>query len=219
VSAEARVRSHFHADAERFDAIYRESRSPLTRFVDRVWRGVVRRRLELTMNQLEPLEGRTVLDVGCGSGRYGLSFAARGAAKVVGVDFAPGMIELARRLADRAGVADRCEFRAGAFPDAVPDGPFDHSVAMGFFDYVADPVPLLAAMREKTRELAVISFPRAVEWRAPVRRVRFLLLGCPLFLYTPRRVRRLLADAGFAEYDWIPLDRDYIVVARGSARD
>ena len=219
MSTESRVQSHFHADAERFDAIYEESRSAFDRFIDQVWRGVVRRRLDLTLQKLAPLERRTVLDIGCGSGRYGLAFAARGATRVVGVDFAEGMIELARRLAERAGVSKACEFRVGAFPEAVPDGPFDHSVAMGFFDYTEDPLPLLRAMREKTRGLAVMSFPKAIEWRVPIRRVRFMMLGCPLFLYTEARVRKLLAAAGFTEYEWIPLDRDYIVVARGSARD
>jgi 2-polyprenyl-3-methyl-5-hydroxy-6-metoxy-1,4-benzoquinol methylase len=219
VSTESKVQTHFHADASRFDAIYDEAKSPLTRFIDQVWRGVVRRRLDLTVAKLEPLAGRTVLDVGCGSGRYGLAFAARGAARVVGVDFAPAMIDLARQLAARAGVAERCEFRAGAFPEAVPDGPFDHSVAMGFFDYIESPGPVLAAMREKTRDLSVMSFPKAIEWRVPIRRARFLMLGCPLFLYTAGRTRQLLAAAGFTDYEWIPLDRDYIVVARGSARD
>ncbi len=213
MSTEQKVQTHFDADAVRFDAIYEERKDPLTRFIDHVWRGVVRRRLDLTVDRLMPLEGKSVLDVGCGSGRYGLVFAARGAARVVGVDFAPAMIDLARRLAERAGVAKVCEFRIGAFPEAVPDGPFDHSCAMGFFDYVEDALPVVRAMREKTRSRMVMSFPKAVEWRVPIRRARFKLAGCPLFLYTEADVRRLLERAGVTDYDWIPLDRDYIVIA------
>jgi 2-polyprenyl-3-methyl-5-hydroxy-6-metoxy-1,4-benzoquinol methylase len=88
VSVEDRVRSHFHSDPERFDAIYdEESKGPLSRWIDNVWRGVVRRRFDLTLDALEPLAGKSVLDVGCGSGRYCLAFADRGASRIVGVDW------------------------------------------------------------------------------------------------------------------------------------
>jgi SAM-dependent methyltransferase len=214
VSVEQKVRDHFHADARRFDAIYAGDRGWLARWVDGVWRGVVRRRFELTLRLLRPLTGKAVLDVGCGSGRYCLAFAEGGAARVVGVDFAPAMIALAEEAAHRRGLSGRCEFRAGPFPDAVPDGPFDVSTAMGFFDYVAEPAPLLARMRELTREAMVLSFPKRWEWRAPFRRLRFWAKGCPLFLYAEAQVRRILTEAGVARYDWIPLDRDYVVVAR-----
>jgi len=214
VSADDKVRSHFDADAQRFDAIYEDEAGLVRRFVDRVWRGVVRRRLELTLERLEPLAGRTVLDVGCGSGRYCIAYARRGATRVVGVDFAPAMIEIADRLAARAGVADRCEFRVGAFPEAVADGPFDASTAMGYFDYVPDAVRHVVAMRKKTTSVMVMSFPKAIEWRVPLRRLRFLMLRCPLYLYTAGEVRRILEEAGVTDYDWIPLDRDYVVVAR-----
>lgn len=214
MSTEQRVKSHFHQDARRFDAIYEEQKGPVSRFIDNVWRGVVRRRFELTLRSLEPLEGKTVLDVGCGSGRYCIAFAARGASRVVGVDFAPAMIEIANDLSARAGVADRCEYRVGGFPEAVPDGPFDYSTALGFFDYVPDPGAMVKAMRERTRSTMIMSFPKSTEWRVPLRRLRFRVAGCPLFLYSERRTRDILAEAGIDRFDWIPLDRDYIVVAR-----
>jgi 2-polyprenyl-3-methyl-5-hydroxy-6-metoxy-1,4-benzoquinol methylase len=213
MSSDQEVRRHFHADAQRFDAIYEEEKGPAARFIDNVWRGVVRRRLDLTMERLEPFQDKSVLDVGCGSGRYCLEYARRGATRVVGVDFAPAMIDLANQYAKEFGVADRCDFRAGAFPEAVPDGPFDYSTGMGFFDYIETPVPIVARMRELTREKMVMSFPKAQEWRVPLRRLRFQMLRCPLFLYTERQVRDLLADAGVEQYDWIPLDRDFIVIA------
>jgi 2-polyprenyl-3-methyl-5-hydroxy-6-metoxy-1,4-benzoquinol methylase len=217
VSVEDRVREHFHADAERFDAIYDEAASPIRRWIDQVWRGVVRRRLELTVDRLEPLRAKTILDVGCGSGRFCFAFAQRGAARVVGIDFAPAMIELANRYARELNVDDRCEFRTGGFPDAVPEGGFDATTAMGFFDYIENPVPVLAAMRAKTRGLLIASFPKAIEWRVPVRRVRFWLMGCPLYLYTDGRIRQLLGAAGLTDYDWVALDRDVIIVARVGA--
>jgi 2-polyprenyl-3-methyl-5-hydroxy-6-metoxy-1,4-benzoquinol methylase len=214
VSVEQRVRSHFHADARRFDAIYEDEKSGLTRWVDNVWRGVVRKRFDLALELLAPLAGKSVLDVGCGSGRYCIAYAQRGASRVVGVDFATAMIDLASEHSRRAGVSDRCEFRTGAFPEAVLDESFDACSAMGFFDYVADPVPIVSRMRELTRSKMIMSFPKSREWRVPVRRLRFWLSGCPLFLYSEARVKAILSAAGVIDYDWIELDRDYVIAAR-----
>jgi 2-polyprenyl-3-methyl-5-hydroxy-6-metoxy-1,4-benzoquinol methylase len=214
VSAERLVRDHFDADALRFDAIYGEDKGLFARFVDNVWRGVVRRRLELTLQQLGPLAGKSVLDVGCGSGRYCLAYAERGAAHVVGVDFAARMIDLAKEHARDLKLDDRCEFRVGTFPEAVQDGTFDATTALGVFDYVERPGPVIARMWEQTRSTMVMSFPKRWEWRVPLRRLRFLFLGCPLFLYSEGDVRKLLREAGVDRYDWISLDRDYLIVAR-----
>ena len=52
--------------------------APVERFIDCVWRGVVRRRLDVTLEELEPLQGKTVLDVGCGSGRFCLAYHVLG---------------------------------------------------------------------------------------------------------------------------------------------
>lgn len=213
MSVEQRVRDHFHADAQRFDAIYDDEKGAFNRWVDTVWRGVVRKRFELTLERLDPVRDKTILDVGCGSGRYCIAYAERGAARVVGVDFATAMIELANHHARTAGVEDRCDFRAGIFPDAVTGESFDASTALGFFDYVADPATIISHMRDMTRSTMIMSFPKSREWRVPVRRVRFLFSGCPLFLYSEKRVRNILSEARVTNYDWISLDRDFIVVA------
>jgi 2-polyprenyl-3-methyl-5-hydroxy-6-metoxy-1,4-benzoquinol methylase len=213
VSLDSRVRRHFDADAERFDRIYETGKGPVMRWVDDVWRGVIRRRFELTLERVDPIGGRSFLDVGCGSGRYCVALAQRGASRVVGIDVAERMIELARRHAERLGVADRCDFRAGPFPEVVPDGSFDVTIALGFFDYVAEPVRLLSRMKDLTRSTIVMSFPKAWEWRVPFRRLRFLLAGCPLHLYTEKRCREVLGVAGVERYEWLTLDRDYIVIA------
>jgi 2-polyprenyl-3-methyl-5-hydroxy-6-metoxy-1,4-benzoquinol methylase len=215
MSVDDRVREHFHRDATRFDAIYEDgAKSIVGRFIDNVWRGVVRRRLELTLDVLAPLAGKSVLDVGCGSGRFCIEYARRGAARVVGIDFAAAMIDLAETAARTNGVADQCEFHVGLFPEAAPPEQFDASTAMGFFDYVPEPVSLVAAMRERTRDVMAMSFPKAREWRAPVRRLRFLFNRCPLFLYTENQVRAILEAAGVTRYDLTDLKRDYFVVAR-----
>lgn len=217
MSVEERVRKHFDADAFRFDAIYEDRKNPFDRFIDGVWRGVVRKRFNLTLQRLAPLAGKSVVDVGCGSGRYCLAYAKAGAASVVGIDFAEVMVDLANKHAKAQGVADRCRFIAGTFPADVPPGPYDYATAMGFFDYVADPASLLTAMRKMTRSTMVMSFPKSREWRVPIRRVRFWLARCPLYLYSRKRVEELMRAAGIESWEIVELDRDYIVIARGTA--
>jgi 2-polyprenyl-3-methyl-5-hydroxy-6-metoxy-1,4-benzoquinol methylase len=215
MSVEDRVAHHFEHDASRFDAIYRESgKNWFSRFVDNRWRGVVQRRLELAVRELAPFDGKSILDVGCGSGRYCHAFAARGAARVLGIDFAPAMIDIAKRLAAEQGLGDRCEFRVGTFPGALGGERFDASTAMGYFDYVEKPEEHLRAMRAHTTGVMLMSFPKSREWRVPVRRTRFAIRRVPLFLYSERRVRELLSRAGIDTFSFIDLKRDYVVVAR-----
>lgn len=214
-TVEERVRDHFHDDAARFDAIYDEKKGIFSRFVDNYWRGVVQKRLEINVEKLKPFAGKKILDVGCGSGRFCIAFAQNGAEKVVGVDFAEAMIEIADKLATEAGVADKCEFVVGGFPDAISmdEGPFDACTGNGFFDYIENPVPIITRMRELTKGKLILSFPKAIEWRVPVRRVRFWLKGTPLFLYHEAQVREILAQSDVTHYEFIHLDRDYLVVA------
>jgi ubiquinone/menaquinone biosynthesis C-methylase UbiE len=214
-SVEDKVRDHFHDDAERFDAIYETKKGPFAAFIDNYWRGVVQKRLELNVEKLRPFEGKKILDVGCGSGRFCIAYALEGAEKVVGIDFAKGMIDIAEKLAVEANVGDKCEFVVGLFPNDIDpaEGPFDACTGNGFFDYVEHPVPIITAMRELTRGKMIMSFPKAVEWRIPLRRFRFWMKGTPLFLYTEAQVRDILAKSGVTDFEFIHLDRDYLVVA------
>jgi SAM-dependent methyltransferase len=59
------------------------------------------------------LEGRTVLDVGCGVGDLMLALLARGASVGTGMDLGAGGIHHARALAAERGLADRATFVVG----------------------------------------------------------------------------------------------------------
>jgi ubiquinone/menaquinone biosynthesis C-methylase UbiE len=81
---------------------------------------------------LEPLEGKVVLDLGCGSGHHSVVFAKRGA-YVYAIDLSPEMVRKAREFAEKEGVADRItilEMNAEAleFPNETFDIVFGHSI-------------------------------------------------------------------------------------------
>lgn len=59
------------------------------------------------------LEGRTVLDLGCGTGDLALATLARGATRATGVDLGRRAIEEARALAEERSLEDRATFRVG----------------------------------------------------------------------------------------------------------
>jgi SAM-dependent methyltransferase len=84
---------------------------------------------------LPPVEGKQVLDAGCGPGVYAEWLVAQGA-EVVGVDVCPRMVELARlRLGDRAAVI---EGDLGRPLDFFPAASFDLVLSALALDYVRD---------------------------------------------------------------------------------
>jgi 2-polyprenyl-3-methyl-5-hydroxy-6-metoxy-1,4-benzoquinol methylase len=210
------VRNYFNREASRFDNIYEDRKPALQRVVDRLFRAVVVERFQLICS-LAPSPGSwSVLDAGCGSGRYALALAAQGATRVLGVDMADEMIRLARRHAAAAGVADRCEFQTSAFLDFTTDEKFDVVVATGYFDYLEDPARHLRKMLEHCRGRLFISVPKRWEYRVPIRKARFAWQRGYVRFYSRAEFLRIAEEAG-ADRDRIALvdlGRDWIAVIR-----
>lgn len=80
---------------------------------------------------LGPLAGLDVVDYGCGSGFYARTMKAEGARRVVGYDLADGMLDYARRVAERDGVP--IEFRSRLGPEC--EGTFDVVLAVYVLPY------------------------------------------------------------------------------------
>jgi magnesium-protoporphyrin O-methyltransferase len=63
----------------------------------------------------ELVPGSKVLDIGCGVGSLHLTLLQRGASRAVGIDISEGMLNEARRFAERMGLNDRTEYINGDF--------------------------------------------------------------------------------------------------------
>jgi 2-polyprenyl-3-methyl-5-hydroxy-6-metoxy-1,4-benzoquinol methylase len=89
-----------------------------------------------------------VLDVGTGSGRFGLHFADAGC-RVVGVDLNPEMLGAARERAEQLGLQDRFELRQANAEDlsALGESRFDVVTCMELFDHLPDLDGVLAEIR------------------------------------------------------------------------
>src|SRR3972149_7953978 len=67
----------------------------------------------LLADAVEVHQGDEVIDVGCGSGILSIIAAKLGALRVIGVDTAPDVVEVASRNAARHGVSDVVTFLHG----------------------------------------------------------------------------------------------------------
>ena len=84
---------------------------------------------------LPPLEGKTVIDLGCGYGEHCMEYVRRGAAKVVGIDISEKMLGYAREN----NSAPNITYRQMAFEDLDRlNERFDVITSSLAFDYVED---------------------------------------------------------------------------------
>jgi SAM-dependent methyltransferase len=205
----SRTSEFFDHYAVDFDSIYGNDNRALERLANRLFRRAMLVRYEKTLLGCQPAEGRTIIDIGCGPGHYGIALARAGAERVLGLDFAPGMLKIARERADALGVAQRCSFVLGDFLNYPIPERFDYAIVMGFMDYIRDPRPVIDRALSIVRRRAFFSFPKAGGPLAWQRQLRYRN-RCDLFLYREQRIRDLLSPTG-AAFSIEPIGRDFFV--------
>ncbi len=207
-----RTAEFFDRYAGDFNAIYGNENTLTNRVVNRLFRRSMRLRYDLSIAGCDPIRGRTVLDVGCGPGHYSVELARRGARRVLGIDFADGMLELSRKAAARAGVGDNCTFERRDFFKEDLGERFDYVIAMGFMDYVEDAAGIVRKVVSLATSRAFFSFPLDGGLLAWQRKVRYRS-RCALYMYTEERVRGLFAGIPGVRLDVRPISRDLFVTA------
>jgi arsenite methyltransferase len=95
---------------------------------------------EKVLDRAEPVEGETLLDVGCGEGLIGFGALERGAGHVVFSDISDDLLDVCREAAEAAGLSKRCSFvEAGAEElTAIDDASVDVVTTRSVLIYVAD---------------------------------------------------------------------------------
>ncbi len=209
----ARQKDYWDSTLNEFDSIYSHGKSGFSNWIDATFRWDMYARYEYTLQHSEPIVGRAFLDVGCGTGRYALEYARRGAARVVGVDVAPRMVEVCQARARQEQLEGRCTFLQGDLLQYQPEDKFDVVIGIGLFDYIRDALPVMTKMRQVAMDRAIMSLPRLWTWRAPVRRVRLAIKGCPVYFYTKGQIEGLLKQAGFGSYECEQVGQLYCVTA------
>ena len=86
------------------------------------------------------IEGKVVIDFGCGDGEDAVEMALKGARQVIGIDNREQVLAVGRRRAEGAGVQDRCVFAASTGVQA------DVVVSVDAFEHFEDPALILRIM-------------------------------------------------------------------------
>lgn len=166
------------------------------------------------------LTGKTVLDIGCGSGGITRSLATDyGAARVIGVDVEAPVLEQARRRAKKDDISDRVEFlqvESGPLPFA--DGEFDIVFSKDSMIHIPDKEALFADIM---RILAPGGWLVASDWlmahddEPSADMKRYLELeGLSFAMASPHRYRKALEGAGFLDVELRNRNPWYREVAR-----
>src|SRR5438552_11841885 len=96
-------------------------------------------------NFLNEIEGKEILDFGCGLGWQVVGMAMNGAKFVVGLDVNPVWRQEAQELANNVGVSERVEF-AESLENRFK-GRFDMVTSQSSFEHFTDPVAALEEMK------------------------------------------------------------------------
>lgn len=151
------------------------------------------------------LSGRTVLDIGCGSGGITIDLARRhGAGRVVGIDVEAPVCDHARERVARAGLSDRVEIRLvepGPLPFA--DGLFDIVFSKDSIVHIADKETLCT---DVFRVLRPGGWFVASDWLiahdgepSPAMAAYIAAEALDFGMASPARYERALHAAGFVE--------------------
>ncbi|MFB6195847.1 MAG: class I SAM-dependent methyltransferase [Haloplanus sp.] len=156
-----------------------------------------RREKRAVLEALSPIEDRTVLEIACGTGRFTVMLAERGA-DIVGLDISSAMMSQGREKARAAGVDDHIEFlRGDAARLPFPDNHFDSVFAMRFFHLADTPAKFLSEMCRVSREQ--VFFDTFNDRSARVLYNWLLPMGSRL--YGRDEVERLIEGAGLTLTD------------------
>jgi ubiquinone/menaquinone biosynthesis C-methylase UbiE len=99
---------------------------------------LLRLRLERNEIPISGLQGKRVLDAGCGGGRYTVAWRLLGANPVTGVDISATGISDARRRADQAGISDVKFEQGNVLGLPYPENAFDVVFSNGVLHHTTD---------------------------------------------------------------------------------
>jgi SAM-dependent methyltransferase len=147
-------------------------------------------KLEVLLGQefWREIEGRSVIDFGCGAGAEAIEMALHGARKVVGIDIQERLLEEARQAAARADVADRCSFATRASESA------DVIVAIDSFEHFENPSAILRVMRDMLKDKGCIIAAFGPTWYHPLGGHLFSVFPWAHLLFTEKALIRWRSD-------------------------
>ena len=178
-----------------------------------------RREKRAVIEGIGPVDGKRVLEIACGTGRFTVMLAERGA-DIVGLDISAAMLREGRKKAQSAGVDDHLEFMLGdAARLPFPDDYFDTVFAMRFFHLADTPAAFLSEMRRVSKGRVFFDTFNSFSTRS----IYNWLLPMGSRLYSRDEVEKLLAEVGLelagADHDFVLPYGVYRKIPGALARD
>jgi SAM-dependent methyltransferase len=152
----------------------------------------------IVLDEIGPVAGRSVLDVGCGAGALTLAAAERGALNL-GVDISAPLVEAARARARRLGAATAEFVQADAQTHGFDPESFDALVSRFGVMFFADPAAAFRNLRSAVRPGGRLA---CLAWRSPDEN-RFMTAAeiavADILPQLPKRVENAPGQFGFAD--------------------
>lgn len=180
-----------------------------SRFARRYRRRYQRKGLERSQTELlrgilaTGVDGATLLEIGCGVGYLHQRLLQSGAARAVGIDLAPAMLDEARLLAHEQGLGARTAYLLGDFIDLAPQlDTADVTLLDKVVCCYPDAAALVNRSLDKTRRVYALTLPRAHLFN----RIGVVLLSAVLklvgsayrpYVHDPAQIEAWIAARGF----------------------
>ena len=146
-----------------------------------------RSKLELLGTPLD-VEGKTVIDFGCGEGHECVELARRGARKVIGVDIRRELLDRARDLARQQGVSGTCEFVQ------YPQDKADMMISLDAFEHFEKPAEILSIMESLVKPEGSIRVSFGPTWYHPLGGHLFSVFPWAHLLFSEKALIRWRSD-------------------------
>lgn len=180
----SKIKEYYERTAKEYDSFFENSeRDGLVQKVAHALfrKPYVYKRMKTVIEMMGDIKGKSVLDCGCGNGRYTVEMAKMGGI-VTGVDFSKAMLEIAKNYATKNGVDIKF------IEDDISNlrGKYDIVVASGVFDYVENSEGLLLKLRELAKDFIVLTYPKLFNIQVPFRKIWLMKRGVPVHFYTKK---------------------------------
>lgn len=197
------VKDYFEEIARTFDSYYREE-AETSSLIGKIAHAVFRKpamacRFQATFDFLGDLAGKKILDVGCGSGIYGIEIAKRGG-QSDGIDVSQAMVDLALENAEKAGVSDRCRFFLKDLWEFIPgESLYSAGIAIGLFDYIPPEKQkeVLVKILSFVSKEVIATFPKKWVPATLFRKIWFLKKKLDVYFFTKADIRKLTPSPSF----------------------
>lgn len=113
-------------------------------------------RITHALDTIYPVQGKRLLDLGCGDGTYSIELARLGAGFVVGIDPAETAIAAAKEKAKQAGVAEKTRFEEGNIYSLDIQEHFDCIVLRGVLHHLPDQGKAISAIASLSEHMLIV---------------------------------------------------------------